>query len=59
MLVPTLIFTVFALLSGVGVYLILAHHRSRQAGVAGAVVTFLLFVALYAGVVTLLRQGGF
>jgi len=59
MLLPTLLFTLFALLSGVGAYLIVAHHRGRWAGWIGAVLTLLLFAALYAGLILLFRAGGF
>jgi hypothetical protein len=55
MWLPSLLFTLFAVLSAVGVYLILAHHKGRTAGIAGAFVTILLYVALYAGVLYLIR----
>jgi hypothetical protein len=50
MWLPTLLFTLFAVFSAAGVYLIVAHHKGRKAAVAGALVTVLLYVALYAGV---------
>lgn len=54
MWLPTLLFTLFAVLSAIGVYLIVAHHRGRTAGLVGAAVTALLYVALYAGVLSLI-----
>ena len=54
MWLPTLLFTLFAVASAAGVYLIVAHHRSRTAGIVGALVTALLYVALYAGVLYLI-----
>lgn len=59
MLLPTLIFLVFTLLSTVGAYLVLAHFKGRRAGVAAALGTVLFFVVLYAGLLALLRSGGF
>lgn len=59
MLVPTLIFTIFTLLSSVGAYLILAHFKGWRAGLVAAVATALFFVALFAGLLALLRSGGF
>jgi drug/metabolite transporter superfamily protein YnfA len=58
MFLPTLIFALFALCSGIGAYLLLSHFRSRKAGVVGAVLTLLFFAALFAGLVALFRQGG-
>ena len=58
MFLPTLIFALFALFSGIGAYLLLSHFRSRKAGVVGAVLTLLFFAVLFAGLVTLFRQGG-
>jgi len=58
MFLPTLIFALFALFSGIGAYLLLSHFRSRKAGVVGAVLTLLFFAALFAGLVTLFHQGG-
>jgi 4-amino-4-deoxy-L-arabinose transferase-like glycosyltransferase len=48
------LFTLFAVFSAVGVYLIVAHHKGRTAGIASALVTVLLYVALYAGVLYLI-----
>lgn len=55
MWVPTLLFLLFAVLSAAGVYLIVAHHRSRTAAVIGAIVTLLFYLVLYAGVLYLIR----
>lgn len=54
MSLPTLLFGFFALLSGVGAYLVFAHHRGRTAGILAALLTLLLFAALYAGVLALI-----
>jgi len=56
MVMPTILFLLFALLSATGAYLILAHHRGRLAAVCGAVVTLVFFAALFAGVVALLSK---
>ena len=58
MFLPTLVFGLFALVSGVGVYLLLNHLRGRTAGLLGALLTLILFAALFAGLVALLRGGG-
>jgi hypothetical protein len=58
MLWSTVLFSLFALLSGTGAYLILAHHRGRGAGLLGAFLTLLFFAALYAGVIALFHAGG-
>jgi hypothetical protein len=54
MWLPTLLFSLFAVFSAAGVYLIVSHHRSRAAAIAGALATALLFGALYAGVLFLI-----
>ena len=54
MWLPSLLFTLFAVFSAVGVYLIVAHHKGRVAGIASALVTALLYIALYAGVLYLI-----
>jgi len=59
MFLPALLFALFALLSGAGVYLIVAHHRGRTAALVGAGLTLLFFAALVAGLFALLREGGF
>lgn len=58
MWLPTLLFLLFAAFSAVGVYLIVAHHRSRTAAVIGAIVTLLFYLVLYAGVLYLIRPLG-
>ena len=58
MFLSTIIFTLFALFSGVGAYVFLSHFRGRRAGVVGALLTLIFFAALYAGLVTLIRQSG-
>lgn len=58
MLLPTLLYALFALLSGAGAYLMLTHHRSRTAGALGAFLTLTFFAALYAGLLALFREGG-
>lgn len=59
MLIPTIIFLVFTVLSAVGAYLILAHFKGWRAGAAAALGTVLFFAVLYAGLLALLRSGGF
>lgn len=54
MWLPALLFVLFATFSALGVFWIVAHHRSRTAGALGAAVTLLLYVALYAGVMYLI-----
>lgn len=58
MSLPTLLFALFALFSGAGAYLILAHHRGRAAGIVGALLVLLFFVVLYEGVTLLLPCDG-
>ncbi|HVT59079.1 MAG TPA: hypothetical protein VHR45_11840 [Thermoanaerobaculia bacterium] len=58
MLLPTILFVLFALLAAAGAYLILSHHRGRVAGIAGALATLLAFAALFWGLLALLREGG-
>lgn len=58
MLLPVLLFSLFALFAAVGAYLIAAHLRSRKAGVWAAAATVLFFAVLFAGVLTLLQQAG-
>jgi hypothetical protein len=58
MLLPTVIFLLFTVISTGGAYLITAHVRSRRAGFAAAAATLLFFVALAAGLLALLRSGG-
>lgn len=59
MLWSLLLFTIFALLSGVGVCLIVTHHRGRTAGLVGGLLTMLFFAAVAAMVLALFREGGF
>lgn len=54
MLVPTLLFILFSVLSTAGAYWILSRHVSRAAGIWGAVATLLFFVGLYLGLLWLL-----
>jgi hypothetical protein len=55
---PTALFGLFAVLASAGAYLITAHSRGRRAGWGVALLAFVLFAALYAGLVALLRGGG-
>ena len=59
MLLPWILFVLFALLSAVGAYLALANARSRTAGIWGALLTLLFFAVLAVLVLALLRDGGF
>lgn len=56
MILPTILFLLFALLSATGAYLILAHHKSRRAAIGGAVGTLLFFVLLFGGLLALLGK---
>jgi hypothetical protein len=58
MFLPTLVFALFALFSGVGAYLLLSHYRGRRAGLVGALLTLLFFAALLVGLLSLFHQGG-
>ena len=58
MLLPLVLFVLFTVLSTAGAYLILERHKSRAAGVWGAVATLLFFVGLAWALVWLLRGGG-
>ncbi len=58
MSLPTILFALFALFSGVGAYLTLAHNRGRAAGILGALLVFLFFAVLYTGVMALIRDAG-
>jgi hypothetical protein len=58
MLLPTVLFLLFTVLSTAGAYWILSRHVSRTAGIWGAVATLLFFVGLYLGLIWLLRSGG-
>jgi ABC-type nitrate/sulfonate/bicarbonate transport system permease component len=58
MFLPVLLFSLFALLSAVGAYLIFARQRSRTAGLWAAAATVLFFGVLFAGLLALLRDAG-
>lgn len=58
MWLPFLLFGLFALLSALGAYLVVAHGRGRRAGIVAAVLTALFFGALFFGVLALIRAGG-
>lgn len=57
--VPTLLYVVFAFLATVGAFLALYHWRGWKVAAAGAVVTLLFFVALFAALLYAMRQAGF
>jgi hypothetical protein len=59
MWLPVALFLIFALLSVVGAYLVIAHWRGRRMGILAALVTALFFGALLVGLGALLRGGGF
>lgn len=52
-LFAAVLFTLFALLSAVGAYLIAAHFRGRRAGLLAALSTLAFFAALAAAMVAL------
>lgn len=56
MLMPTLVFVLFAVITTVGAYLILAHHRGWKAGVLGGVIALLFFAGLFVGILALLKS---
>ncbi len=58
MWLPTLLFTLFAVLSATGVYLIVVPRFGRLAALGGAAATVLFFVAIYAGVLHLIGPPG-
>lgn len=58
MFLPVLLFSVFALLSVAGAYLIFSRERSRTAGLWAAAATALFFSVLFAGLVALIRSSG-
>lgn len=55
MMPPEIVFALFAVISTVGAYLITAHRRGRLAGVGAALLSLIFFVAIYAGLLALLR----
>jgi hypothetical protein len=58
MLLPTVIFLVFALLAAAGAYLGGTRYRGQRTGLAAALAALVFFAALYAGLIALLRSGG-
>ena len=58
MMPPGLVFILFAAIAAAGAYAIAAHLRGRRAGLGLALLTLILFAALYAGMIALLRGGG-
>lgn len=56
MLMPTLVFVAFTVMSTVGAYLIVAHHRGWKAGLLAGVLTLLFFAGLFAGILALLSH---
>lgn len=57
-LLPIALFLIFTLLSAVGIWLILSR-RSRAAATWGVLGTLFFYVVLFAGMVWILRDGGF
>ena len=53
-IIPTILFALFALFSAVGAYFLTAQTRGRNAGIVAAVCTLLFFVLLFAGLLLLL-----
>jgi drug/metabolite transporter superfamily protein YnfA len=58
MILPFVLFLLFALLSVVGAFLAVGHLRGQKAGLWAAAATTLFFAALLAGLLILLRSGG-
>ena len=55
--VPSILFVLFALFSSIGAFLILAHHRSRAAGIVAALLILFFFAVLFLGLLALMPQG--
>jgi hypothetical protein len=55
----TLLYLLFAGLSAGGTYWIVAHYRSRQAGLLSGFLMLLFFVLLYLFVLVILPEGAF
>lgn len=53
-LVPTILFALFALFSAAGAYFLTAQTRGRNAGIVAALLTFVFFALLFAGLLFLL-----
>jgi hypothetical protein len=58
MLLPTIIFGLFALASAAGAYFLFAHQRGRGMGLAAAMVVLALFAALFWVIFHLVMSAG-
>jgi hypothetical protein len=58
MLLPTIIFTLFALACAAGAYALFSHHRGRGVGLAAAAAVLVFFAGLMWMVLHLLASSG-
>jgi len=58
MMSPNFVFVLFALIATAGAYLIAAARRGPLAGLGAALLALIFFVAIFAGLLALLRSGG-
>ena len=58
MMSPNFVFVLFALLATAGAYWITAARRGPLAGLGAALLALIFFVAIFAGLVALMRSGG-
>jgi len=58
MMSPNFVFVLFALLATAGAYWITAARRGVLAGLGAALLALIFFVAIFAGLIALMRSGG-
>ena len=58
MMSPNFVFVLFALLATAGAYWITAARRGTLAGLGAALLALIFFVAIFAGLVALMRSAG-
>jgi hypothetical protein len=58
MMSPNFVFVLFALLATAGAYWITAARRGPLAGLGAALLALIFFVAIFAGLIALVRSGG-
>jgi apolipoprotein N-acyltransferase len=58
MLLPVILFVLFAIFSTVGAYLVVAHHRGRGVATAAAAATLAFFVLLFWWISVLIQEAG-
>ena len=57
-LIPSILFTLFALFSAVGAYFLTAQTRGRTAGIVAALLTLFFFALLFSGLLVVLPPEG-